>query len=59
MLRDGRFIKEEPPKIGAHYTPKAGNPPTPEERLVQDILLNGRNERQSFLSRMFGVMLRV
>lgn len=22
MLRDGRFIKEEPPKIGSHYVPK-------------------------------------
>lgn len=59
MLRDGQFVKEEPPKIGAHYTPKMGMPTTPEERLVQDLLLNGRNEQQSFLSRVFGVMLRV
>lgn len=22
MLRDGRFIKEPPPKIGAHYVPR-------------------------------------
>jgi hypothetical protein len=22
MLRDGRFIKEPPPKIGSHYVPK-------------------------------------
>ncbi len=22
MLRDGYFIKEAPPKIGAHYTPQ-------------------------------------
>ena len=22
MLRDGRFIKETPPKIGSHYVPK-------------------------------------
>jgi hypothetical protein len=22
MLRDGRFIRERPPKIGAHYVPK-------------------------------------
>jgi hypothetical protein len=59
MLRDGQFIKEEPPKIGAHYTPKKGSPTTPEERLVQDLLLESRNEQQSFLSRVFGVMLRV
>jgi hypothetical protein len=59
MLRDGQFVKEEPPKIGAHYTPRAVYPSTAEERLVQDLLLNGRNEQQSFLSRVFGVMLRV
>jgi hypothetical protein len=59
MLRDGHFIKEEPPKIGAHYTPKIGSAPTPEERLVQDLLLGGTNQQQSFLSRVFGVMLKV
>lgn len=59
MLRDGQFIKEEPPKIGAHYTPKMGNPTTPEERLMQDLLLDSKNQQQSFLSRVFGVMLRV
>lgn len=59
MLKDGQFIKEDPPKIGAHYTPKAGTSTTPEERLVQDVLLGFKNERQSFLSRVFGVMLRV
>ena len=59
MLRDGQFVKEEPPKIGAHYTPRAVYLSTAEERLVQDLLLNGRNEQQSFLSRVFGVMLRV
>jgi hypothetical protein len=59
MLRDGQFIKEEPPKIGSHYTPKAGLLPTPEERLVQDVLLGCKNQPQSFLSRIFGVMLRV
>lgn len=59
MLKDGQFIKEDPPKIGAHYTPKAGTSTTPEERLVQDLLLDSRNQPQSFLSRVFGVMLRV
>jgi len=58
MLKDGQFIREEPPKIGAHYTPKAGTVPTPEERLVQDVLLGYKNQPQSFLSRLFGVMLR-
>ena len=22
MLRDGKFIKEDPPKIGSHYVPQ-------------------------------------
>lgn len=59
MLKDGQFIKEDPPKIGAHYTPKLINPSTPEERMVQDLLLGYTNERESFLSRVFSVMLRV
>ncbi len=43
MLRDGYFIKEEPPKIGAHYTPQFyQKPATPEERFVQDIMLGAR-----------------
>ena len=58
MLRDGQFIKEEPPKIGLHYTPKVVSTTTPEERLVQDVLLGRKNQYQSFLSRVFGVMLR-
>lgn len=59
MLQNGQFIKEEPPKIGIHYTPKAESLPTPEERLVQDVLLGYKNQPQSFLSRIFGVVLRV
>lgn len=40
MLRDGYFIREEPPKIGSHYTPQFyQKPATPEERFVQDIVL--------------------
>lgn len=58
MLRNGQFVREEPPKIGSHYTPKTGTPPTPEERLVQNILLGYKNQPQSFLSRVFGVMLK-
>jgi hypothetical protein len=60
MLRQGKFIKEEPPKIGAFYTPqsKADNH-TPEERFVQSLLLGYEEEKESFLSKFFGFMLRV
>jgi hypothetical protein len=60
MLRDGQFIKETPPKIGAFYVPQFYRPvTTPEERMVQNLLLGFRDEQASFLSKMFGILLRV
>ena len=60
MLRDGRFIKEDPPKIGKFYTPRFREEvPTPEERLMQSILLGYNDSRQSFLSKVLGFMLRI
>ena len=60
MLRDGKFIKEDPPKIGSHYIP---NPNASnfnrEEQFVQNILLGIEERRQSFLSKVLGLMLRV
>lgn len=60
MLRDGKFIKEEHPKIGAFYVRqfKSENH-TPEERFVQSLLLGYQEKRESFLSKFFGFMLRV
>ena len=60
MLRDGKFIKEEPPKIGSFYTPrfKTDNH-TPEERFAQSLLLGYEEEAESFLSKFLGLMLRV
>ena len=59
MLRDGKFIKEPPPKIGAHYMPQAPSTFSREEQFVQSILLGIEERRQSFLSKVLGVMLRV
>jgi len=59
MLRDGQFIKEAPPKIGAHYVPHSPAPFSREEQFVQSILLGIEGRRQSFLSKILGVMLRV
>lgn len=60
MLRDGYFIKEDPPKIGAHYTPplyqKAS---TPEERFVQDIMLGAKPYYESPVAKFFGRLLSV
>lgn len=60
MLRDGNFIKEEPPKIGKFYTPKFRDEvPTPEERFMQSVLLGYTEQKYSLLSRVLGFMLRI
>lgn len=59
MLRDGKFIKEEPPKIGQFYVPKLREEDnTPEERFVQDLLLGYEEKQYSLLSKVFGFILR-
>ena len=58
MLRDGQFIKEEPPKIGAYYTPTTSPQFSKEEQFMQSVLL-GATRHETFLSRFFGFMLRV
>jgi hypothetical protein len=60
MLKDGRFYKEEPPKIGKFYIPKQKEDTcTPEERFVQDIILGRQDRGHNFLSKMLGLMLRI
>ncbi len=60
MLRDGQFIKEEPPKIGQFYIPQAKEEDrTPEERFMQNLLLGYKDNQHSILSRVFGFMLRI
>jgi hypothetical protein len=60
MLKEGKFIKETPPKIGAHYVPNI-KPVSfnKEEQFVQNVLLGIEERRQSFLSKILGMMLRV
>lgn len=60
MLRDGKFIQEEYPKIGSHYVPKfRAEEHTPEERFVQSLVLGYQETSTSFLSKFLGFMLRV
>lgn len=60
MLRDGKHIPEEPPRIGAFYVPKFKTETyTPEERFAQSLLLGYKEERASFFSKFLGLMLRV
>ena len=60
MLKNGYFIKEDPPKIGAHYT-RAYKPNaiSKEEQFMQNVLLGIRERRQSFLSKILGFMIRI
>ena len=39
MLRDGKFIKEDPPKIGSHYVPRHEREYSDEEQAMQEINL--------------------
>jgi hypothetical protein len=60
MLRDGKFIPEEHPKIGQFYVPKFKEElHTPEERFAQSLLLGYREQQASFFSRVLGLMLRI
>jgi len=59
MLRDGRFIKEEPPKIGLHWIPKQKDDLlTPEEQFAQNVLLGVRSPEFTVFARMFGKLLK-
>lgn len=59
MLKDGRFYKEELPKIGKFYVPAKDDKYTPEERFMQDIILGYKEQGSSFFSKMLGFMLRL
>lgn len=60
MLRDGHFIKEDPPRIGAHYVPQFySRPATPEERFVQDVVLGVPPQSVSVITRVLGRLLAI
>jgi hypothetical protein len=58
MLKNGTFVKEDPPEIGKLYIPKYREENfTPEERFMQDLLLNS-NKNKNFIEKMFDVFAR-
>jgi hypothetical protein len=71
MLRDGKFFQDEDTvkstpydtgkvRIGEFYMPPLyGKVLSAEDQFVQDIVLGIKNERQSFLSRFFGLILKI
>jgi hypothetical protein len=60
MLRDGQFIKEEPPKIGAHYSVNIHQrKATPEECFVQDVLLGINPYTTNKFEKILGKLLSI
>ena len=58
MLKDGQFIREEPPAIGAHWVPTHREDTiTPEERFAQNLLLGVRDSKAFALSKVLGKVL--
>ncbi len=59
MLKNGTFIKEEPPEIGKLFIPEyKWENFTPEERFVQDLLLDNANKNKTFIAKLFEVFAR-
>jgi hypothetical protein len=50
MLKDGKFIKEPPIRIGAYYVPQPPQPSSPEDEFVQDLILASTHQPKGFAS---------
>jgi hypothetical protein len=50
MLKDGKFIKEPPIRIGAYYVPQPPQPISPEDEFVQDLILASGIQPKGFAS---------
>lgn len=60
MLKEGKFIKEEPPKIGAHYSLDVHQRKlTPEEYFAQDVILGINPYNTTTLERLIGKLLQL
>lgn len=46
MLKNGKFIKENPVRIGVHYVTPSHNTMTDEERLIQSIFMGYKLPRK-------------
>ena len=57
MLKDGKFIKEPPLKIGAHYVPPSYKPTSEEEWVIQHLILETRKQRRGVNIVNIGMLL--
>ena len=59
MLKDGKFFREAPLRIGAHYIPRVSTAKlTPEELFVQSLLLGIEDKKQSLTAKLLSLVLR-
>ena len=60
MLRDGRFIKEQPPQIGRFYLPSSKDRVyTREEVFAQSVVLGYEGKKGVVLSKVLSFILRI
>jgi len=59
MLLNGRFIKEEPIKIGVHWAPEYAKRSTPEECFIQDVLLGINPYNTNVIEKFLGKVLAI
>ena len=60
MLIEGKFFKEPPPKIGAHYSVDIHkHKATPEECFVQDVLLGINPYNTNIIEKFLGKLLQL
>lgn len=59
MLIDGKFIKEEPIKIGVHWVPDYAKKSTPEECFIQDVLLGINPYNTNKFQKVLGRLLQI
>lgn len=50
MLKNGKFIKEQPVRIGAHYVPPKHKTPTEEDVFVYRVVMGERYRKPQELS---------
>jgi hypothetical protein len=57
MLRNGKFIKEPPIRIGAHYVPPPYKPTSEEEWIIQHLILESKRQRRGISITNIGLAL--
>ena len=57
MLRNGKFIKEPPIRIGAHYVPPPYKPTSEEEWIIQHLILESKRQRRGINITNIGLAL--